>query len=704
MRPTCFLLVLFFPALSFAQPLPCPDTLCVAPDALKAPSASEDLVAQRANGLILDAVAAEAESRWMDATRAYLAASAGIDVASSYLRQRAAAAAIQGGEPGIAHAIVIGEVDANLPGSGMVLVVSELASPAPQRDRIERSLEGPDREQICDTVFVQVDVRRRFAGLFHAHCTKPDEGTLAADLGHQPTFEERLRRGWRLYGDVRFRAARDELDRIDKKGLSPEQRCERDFLEARTTYRLRRRNDAAEIYERLAKTCKDEDIRVRSYYAWGDRRFDTGRLDEARSAFEAIVTDFSHRSHADDAWMYLGRIARDKKDSKLAQKAVTEVLNKHRDGDMLFEVVWEYLEPLYRAGAYEEFLTTYAGLDLPEHDNQYFSQGRLEYFAAAAARKLGRRGEAQRLLQRAWQKYPWSFYGYLSRLEMAQESGAAAVLERPVRESLPSWMVAEPRSDKALAISKFLRLGLVEHAADVAHKRPRAGVEGEALDQSRWLAAFANHRAGRFDYSHNVVRRKIKGRPWVAEDDGPRVQWHLAWPNPFGDAIAAANRAEGEQNNPSEERYFVDDALPASIMREESSFIEDIESYAGALGLMQLMPRTALAHDDDVEGSATPERLKTAEVNVRVGLDHLYWLARRFDSHPVLMVAAYNAGSGAVGKWLRRQPNDEVALWVEDIPYLQTRNYTKRVIGSYAAYQWLSGANELDSRPLAPAK
>jgi soluble lytic murein transglycosylase len=139
-------------------------------------------------------------------------------------------------------------------------------------------------------------------------------------------------------------------------------------------------------------------------------------------------------------------------------------------------------------------------------------------------------------------------------------------------------------------------------------------------------------------------------------------------------------------------------------MREESSFIEDIESYAGALGLMQLMPATALGHDSNIEGRATPERLKEAEVNIRVGVDHLFWLAKRFDDHPVLIAAAYNAGAGAVSKWLKRYGHEEVALFVEDIPPLQTRDYTKRVIGSYAAYQWLGGEKELDNRIRSPAK
>ena len=138
-------------------------------------------------------------------------------------------------------------------------------------------------------------------------------------------------------------------------------------------------------------------------------------------------------------------------------------------------------------------------------------------------------------------------------------------------------------------------------------------------------------------------------------------------------------------------------AFPLSIMREESSFIEDIVSYAGALGLMQLMLATARDHDDDLDSNpVTKEELLTAKVNIRVGVDHLFALARRMNNHPVMMAAAYNAGAGAVRSWLKDPRSKEIGLWVEDIPYFQARNYSKRVLGSYIAYQWLLGHDSFD--------
>jgi soluble lytic murein transglycosylase len=223
-----------------------------------------------------------------------------------------------------------------------------------------------------------------------------------------------------------------------------------------------------------------------------------------------------------------------------------------------------------------------------------------------------------------------------------------------------------------------------------------------ATARELWRLAYLHHRSGRYEFSHNVARRRISGRPWAHPTRGRLVRWSLAWPAPFFDLVRDAVRAEFRQNNEDrkkDDQIVVHPALPSAIMREESSFIPAIESYAGALGLMQLMPATARFHDDDIDGEATDEKLRTPETNVRVGVDHLFWLAKLLDNHPVVIAVAYNAGIGNARKWLRRYDHDDIALWVESVPYLQARDYSKRVIGSYAAYQWLFGARDLDPRP-----
>lgn len=506
----------------------------------------------------------------------------------------------------------------------------------------------------------------------------------------------RVDRSRELYGEVDFKAAHAELEKVDLDGLARPDRCAAYYWLGRTLYRLRDRTAAMDAYQTVVDDCAEpayEAKRVSAMYAIGKIRFQRDDFDASKQAFEALLADYPDRSHADDALLYLARIAREQSDATAERALVARALSEHPHGDMAHEIGWETTEGLLRAGRYADFIKAVDALALPERDGQYFSQGRLGYFAGLAHKRLKHDDAAAERWQAVWKDYPFSFYGYLARqrlLEMGQTPAGLAADETG-GAATGSLGDSGPSPWNALA-----RLALYDMAADVLAAHLAAGTP----DRTRlWRLAQLRHRAAQYPISHNIVRRKIDGRPWVDGPGAARTRWEIAWPNPFGALVEAAVDAEAEQSPEADLRP----ALAVSIMREESSFIEDIESWAGALGLMQLMPRTALGHDDDIDGEATPDKLKTAEVNVRVGVDHLYYLARRFDGHPVLMVAAYNAGSGAVGRFLRASRVDDIGLWVEDIPYDQTRNYTKRVIGSYAAYQWLAG-EPLDDRVLRSPK
>ena len=127
-------------------------------------------------------------------------------------------------------------------------------------------------------------------------------------------------------------------------------------------------------------------------------------------------------------------------------------------------------------------------------------------------------------------------------------------------------------------------------------------------------------------------------------------------------------------------------------MREESGFSPRIESWANARGLMQLMDKTAtrIAQVDKMKDYKSSV-LFTPKQNIRLGSAYLKELSTQFDAHPILIIAGYNGGYGNVSRWLERNGSAPIDLWVEDIPYGQTRKYTKRVLTSYWAYHWLYG-------------
>jgi soluble lytic murein transglycosylase len=121
-------------------------------------------------------------------------------------------------------------------------------------------------------------------------------------------------------------------------------------------------------------------------------------------------------------------------------------------------------------------------------------------------------------------------------------------------------------------------------------------------------------------------------------------------------------------------------------MREESSFYPRAESFANALGLTQMMTRTAQRF---AKWPVTREALFDPDKNVEIGSHFLAFLLEHYDGTVPLVISGYNAGEGGVDRWLRERGNLELDEFIETIPFDETRGYTKRVLSSYLTYAWL---------------
>ena len=139
-------------------------------------------------------------------------------------------------------------------------------------------------------------------------------------------------------------------------------------------------------------------------------------------------------------------------------------------------------------------------------------------------------------------------------------------------------------------------------------------------------------------------------------------------------------------------------------MREESSFDPDAESLADAYGLMQLIVPTAKSVAGPLGLPFDRASLKRPSVNVALGSAELARLAQAFPDNTLLAIPAYNAGPGNPKRWLRDRPNADFDLWVELIPYVETRRYMKRVLASRATYAFLYQRDDFDTYALLPSK
>ena len=130
-------------------------------------------------------------------------------------------------------------------------------------------------------------------------------------------------------------------------------------------------------------------------------------------------------------------------------------------------------------------------------------------------------------------------------------------------------------------------------------------------------------------------------------------------------------------------------AFVHSIFMDGPASTPRIESFANAIGLTQMLIKTAKRFANNAP--VTRDVLMDPAKNLEIGSRFLGFLWKHFGGAPPLAIAGYNAGEGAVDRWLGDHAYAGLAMdeFMETIPYDETRNYTKRVLASYFAYCWL---------------
>ncbi len=158
--------------------------------------------------------------------------------------------------------------------------------------------------------------------------------------------------------------------------------------------------------------------------------------------------------------------------------------------------------------------------------------------------------------------------------------------------------------------------------------------------------------------------------------EGVRYMWENAFPKAYEDYVRLYSRS-----------FSVPSEFIWSIMRAETYYRKDAISPVGALGLMQVMPKTGrnMAGILGIKGFET-ERLLEPETAIKIGSSYLRRVLKKFNNKPALAAAAYNAGPHRVHTWLLNFGELEMDEFIEHIPFLETRNYVKKVVAYNRIY------------------
>ncbi|MEM6490564.1 MAG: lytic transglycosylase domain-containing protein, partial [Pseudomonadota bacterium] len=318
-------------------------------------------------------------------------------------------------------------------------------------------------------------------------------------------------------------------------------------------------------------------------------------------------------------------------------------------------------EPL---DGYRNFSRLFHGVGSP------ISQSRGAYWSGRASEAVGDMALAERWYAVAAQ-HGATYYGQLA----AARSGVGlATLFPEAPASTAADRAALAQHDLADAIAVLIQIGATEHVRSFFYAlRGRLGGPGEGIALTEML-----ERAG-------LTRLALAMAKTLARD-GVYVKRAL-YPRP----TYVANARAGGPELP----------LVLALIRQESAFDDRAISRAGARGLMQLMPQTARTVARGLGLPYSRSRLITDPAyNMTLGRTYLGQRLDRFEGSYPLSLAAYNAGSGRVDRWITefgdpRSDGVDPVDWVERIPFSETRNYVQRILESLQVYRALLGRTQL---------
>ncbi|MDR2001048.1 MAG: lytic transglycosylase domain-containing protein [Zoogloeaceae bacterium] len=288
------------------------------------------------------------------------------------------------------------------------------------------------------------------------------------------------------------------------------------------------------------------------------------------------------------------------------------------------------------------------------------SQPEWIYWLARARMAQGQREEAQALLQRI-AGYA-NFYSHLADEELGQPVTIPARAAPPTKREL----------DEAKA-NRGLRRALAVLSVDLG---PETRLD--AIREWSWYLRGMNDRqllaAAEFARQQGFIDRAIA----AAERTQLQHDFALRFPAPYRDKITAKTHEAA-----------LDDAWVYGLIRQESRFVTEARSVAGARGLMQLMPATASWVARKISyADYHLSKVTNPDTNMTLGINYLRMVYEALDNQPVLASTAYNAGPNRARRW-RGDQTLEGAIYVETIPYNETRDYVKKVMSNATYYSIL---------------
>ncbi|HOG28155.1 MAG TPA: transglycosylase SLT domain-containing protein [Vicinamibacterales bacterium] len=509
-------------------------------------------------------------------------------------------------------------------------------------------------------------------------------GEMAPLEAGSPRLARELARGERLFEERRYGPAREAFERL--AGLASGDAAELVALRlAECDYFLRRYQRVREDLKPWLTSASRRD-EARYFDLMAARA--AGKRADFIALTRALVTDFPASAWAEDALNALASTYAAADEDENADAVYREIASRFPSGRYTARAQWKMGWRAYRQRRFAEAANVFeaAAVAFPRSD---FRPSWL-YWAAKARSRLDGRPGADDAFRLVVADYGSSYYGRLAAEALAARPSAPPAAGRAAPARAAGEALADGAAPPTASLIRWLvSVGMYYEALDEVRYAERTWGASPLLAATRaWLL----NRTGVLRPAINLMRRTYPQFLTAGGDAMPREILEIIYPL---DHWALLRRYAG--------LHKLDPYLVAALVAQESTFERDIVSPAKAIGLMQVLPTTGRqwAARLGIRGFSR-QKLTVPEVNVRIGTAYLASLVARFGSEH-LALAAYNAGESRVARWLRERPGLPQDEFIDDIPFPETQNYVRRILGTAVDYRKLYAAREPGSVPAASA-
>jgi soluble lytic murein transglycosylase len=417
-----------------------------------------------------------------------------------------------------------------------------------------------------------------------------------------------------------------------------------------------------------------------------------GKSKEAEEWYLKHIRLYPNNERSLDILWYLADCSEEKQDYKKAQSYYLQLIKINRKSSKAADARFRIGLNYFRTGEYGSAFSAFDSLTRRGKDASNYRASL--YWKSRTLIYLRDPKAARDFFIDLAKSEPTDYYAYLSRnflstfdTTLTNELWDTTVSQQAVKIWIDSLSDA---TTKVLTRSDSLNLFLGRMLAASGQPQPASAIlEPLAINHGNDAALHYElsrlyATAGDPALSYKSARRLYWRIPSVHKTSMPLPVVRCLYPDFYRDSILV-----------NAQRFEVEPELVSAVIRQESIFDKRIVSPVGAIGLMQIMPYTGKEIADDLNNTFDVDSLYIASFNIRFGTYYLHKLLKKFDGEFAYAIAGYNGGPHNVNRWLKSNPVKDIELFIEDIPYTETRGYVKKVLANYWTYKQFADYRDL---------